>query len=98
VGAIRVARDRTYFEVAANAAADFAVNAAERDPRAPHVTIEPAEGELPARSLPAAVTGKGPARPTGKPPARNRPPGRAPLSEDRPVPRRAPQRKPANHR
>ncbi|HZS38804.1 MAG TPA: DEAD/DEAH box helicase [Polyangia bacterium] len=51
VGAIRVARDRTFFEVAAKAAADFAANAAERDPRAPHVRIEPATEPMPARSF-----------------------------------------------
>jgi len=49
VGAIRVVRDRTLVEIATGAAADFAANAAERDPRAPHVRIERAEGELPQR-------------------------------------------------
>jgi ATP-dependent RNA helicase DeaD len=51
VGAIRVARDRTYFEIAASAAADFAANAAERDPRAPHVRIGPSKDALPARTF-----------------------------------------------
>jgi ATP-dependent RNA helicase DeaD len=51
VGAIRVARDRTYFEIDARAAANFAANAAERDPRAPHVRIVPATGGLPERSF-----------------------------------------------
>jgi len=51
VGAIRVARDRTLFEIDARVAGDFAANAAERDPRAPHVRIVPAAGELPARSF-----------------------------------------------
>ena len=51
VGAIRVARDRTVFEVARAAAAEFAANAAERDPRAPNVRIAPATGALPERSF-----------------------------------------------
>jgi ATP-dependent RNA helicase DeaD len=50
VGAIRVDRDRTYFEIAAASADSFAASAAERDPRAPHVRIEPAR-ELPRRSF-----------------------------------------------
>jgi ATP-dependent RNA helicase DeaD len=41
VGAIRVARDRTVFEIDQRVAANFAANAAERDPRAPHVRITP---------------------------------------------------------
>jgi len=61
VGAIRVARDRTYFEVREGAAGEFAANAAERDPRAPHVRIERAAGELPARSF--APQAFAPARP-----------------------------------
>jgi ATP-dependent RNA helicase DeaD len=51
VGAIRVARDRTVFEIDARAAAEFAVNASERDPRAPHVRITPAAAGLPERSF-----------------------------------------------
>ncbi|HEY2747103.1 MAG TPA: DEAD/DEAH box helicase [Polyangia bacterium] len=51
VGAIRVARDRTYFEVARAAAETFAANAAERDPRAPHVRIAPSASPLPPRSF-----------------------------------------------
>ncbi|HEY0711993.1 MAG TPA: DbpA RNA binding domain-containing protein, partial [Polyangia bacterium] len=42
VGAIRVGATTSTFEIAANAAADFALSAGERDPRAPHVVIEPA--------------------------------------------------------
>ena len=41
VGAIRVGPQETVFEISGDAAADFAVSAAERDPRAPHVTFEP---------------------------------------------------------
>ena len=51
VGAIRVARDRTYFEVARRVADEFAANASERDPRAPHVRITPATGPMPPRSF-----------------------------------------------
>jgi ATP-dependent RNA helicase DeaD len=53
VGAIRVARDRTYFEIAAGAADEFAANARERDPRAPHVRISHAERPMPERSFAA---------------------------------------------
>jgi ATP-dependent RNA helicase DeaD len=42
VGAIRVGPTSSTFEIAAGAAGDFALSAAERDPRAPNVTIEPA--------------------------------------------------------
>ncbi len=47
VGAIRIARDRTYFEVASHVASEFFANASERDPRAPKVTIVAAEGPIP---------------------------------------------------
>jgi hypothetical protein len=40
VGAIRIGPRETLFEIAGPAAADFALAAAERDPRAPHVTIQ----------------------------------------------------------
>jgi ATP-dependent RNA helicase DeaD len=58
VGAIRVDRDRTYFEIAGSSADSFAASAAERDPRAPHVRIEPAR-ELPQRSFTPYRKGKG---------------------------------------
>jgi ATP-dependent RNA helicase DeaD len=51
IGAIRVARDHTVFEVRRELADDFAANAAERDPRAPHVRIAPTTDPLPERSL-----------------------------------------------
>jgi ATP-dependent RNA helicase DeaD len=51
VGAIRVSRDRTYFEIRSNAAEAFAADAAERDPRAPHVRIERAKEAMPERSF-----------------------------------------------
>jgi ATP-dependent RNA helicase DeaD len=60
VGAIRVARDRTVFEIDGKVAAEFAANAAERDPRAPHVRISPATGDLPERTF---THGKPPGRP-----------------------------------
>jgi ATP-dependent RNA helicase DeaD len=47
VGAIRIGPQGSTFEISAEAAADFALAAAERDPRAPHVVIEPADA--PAR-------------------------------------------------
>jgi ATP-dependent RNA helicase DeaD len=56
VGAIRVDRDRTFVEVAAAAAERFAANAAEVDPRAPHVRIERAEAPMPTRSVPTGRT------------------------------------------
>ncbi len=42
VGAIRVGPSETLFEISGDAARDFALSAAERDPRAPHVIFEPA--------------------------------------------------------
>ena len=71
VGAIRVARDRTYFEVARRVADEFAANAAERDPRAPHVRIAPASGPMPPRSFSPPT---GPARPHDKRPHEDRRP------------------------
>ncbi|MDB4964432.1 MAG: box helicase domain protein, partial [Myxococcales bacterium] len=53
VGAIRVARDHTLFEISSKVAREFGANAAEADPRAPNVRIGPAEGGLPARSFDA---------------------------------------------
>lgn len=41
VGAIRVGRTSSTFEIAAEASDDFALSAREIDPRAPHVRIEP---------------------------------------------------------
>ena len=41
VGAIRVGTSSSTFEIASDAAQDFALAAGEPDPRAPHVTIEP---------------------------------------------------------
>jgi ATP-dependent RNA helicase DeaD len=69
VGAIRVARDRTYFEVARPVADEFAANAAERDPRAPHVRIAPSTGPMPQRSFtppPRPQRGHGKPVPHGK--------------------------------
>jgi len=63
IGAIRVARDRTVFEVSATVAGEFAANASERDPRAPHVRIELASGELPDRTPPRHPMRRPSARP-----------------------------------
>jgi ATP-dependent RNA helicase DeaD len=64
VGAIRIARDRTFVEVARRAADEFAANASERDPRAPNVKIERATGPLPERSFSAPTPHRGAPRKT----------------------------------
>jgi hypothetical protein len=47
-----VARDSTVFEIDKRVAAEFAANASERDPRAPHVRITPSSAAgLPERSF-----------------------------------------------
>ena len=51
VGAIRVARECTYFEVAREVAEEFTANAGEPDPRAPHVRITPSSSPMPPRSF-----------------------------------------------
>ncbi len=53
VGAIRVDRDRTFVEISASVAHDFAANVAEIDPRAPHVRITRADGETVPAHRPA---------------------------------------------
>jgi ATP-dependent RNA helicase DeaD len=70
VGAIRVARDRTVFEIQARVAAEFAANASERDPRAPHVRITPSTGDLPQRSF--MPPRQHPGKPHGKHPKHRR--------------------------
>ncbi|MCU1282645.1 MAG: box helicase domain protein, partial [bacterium] len=83
VGAIRIARDRTYVEISRRAATDFAANAAEGDPRAPNVRIEPASGPLPERSF----------SPPSRPPAPHRGPPRKPdHGGHRPPVKRGPRR------
>jgi len=67
VGAIRVTRDRTYFEVARQVADEFGANAAERDPRAAHVRIVRATGPMPARSFTPSAGQRGHARPKDRP-------------------------------
>ena len=52
VGAIRVVRDKTVFEIDERVAKEFAANSSERDPRAPHVRITQSRSELPERSFP----------------------------------------------
>jgi len=47
VGTIRIGPQETIFEIAGDAAAAFAVSAAETDPRAPHVRLERVDGAPP---------------------------------------------------
>jgi hypothetical protein len=44
VGAIRIGPQETVFEIAGDAAADFALAASQTDPRAPHVRVERLDG------------------------------------------------------
>jgi len=61
VGAIRIGPRETLFEISGPAARDFEAAAAETDPRAPHVRIERAQGQL--------SNGRSPQRPrTGRAP------------------------------
>ena len=60
VGAIRVERDHTMFEIVASAAAEFAANAGEKDPRAPHVRIERAEATARLGAAPSSHDRGGP--------------------------------------
>ena len=67
VGAIRVGASSSTFEIASDAAQDFALAAGELDPRAPHVTIEPVVHgsgghSPPTRSAPPHAPRRGPAR------------------------------------
>jgi ATP-dependent RNA helicase DeaD len=50
VGAIRIGPHETIFEIAGDAAADYALAAAETDPRAPHVRVERIDGRAGAAS------------------------------------------------
>jgi ATP-dependent RNA helicase DeaD len=68
VGAIRVGQRSSTFEIAAEAADDFALASSLSDPRAPHVTIEPVEPGGPQRPAAAAHEPRG-FRPPGAPPA-----------------------------
>jgi ATP-dependent RNA helicase DeaD len=67
VGAIRIAPRETLFEIAGNAAGEFAAAAAEIDPRARHVVIERADAPQRAQD---------PASPRDRAPARERDPER----------------------
>lgn len=60
VGAIRVGPRSSTFEIAAEAASDFALAASQTDPRAPHVIIEPVHRSAPGKPPPK------PARPRPK--------------------------------
>ena len=80
VGAIRVGPSETLFEISGDAARDFALSAAERDPRAPHVTFEPAN--KPAHLVDGRDRDTRERRPTVQPrPARTQAP---PATFDRP--------------
>jgi len=59
IGAIRVGPRSSTFEIAAEAASDFALASSQTDPRAPHVTIEPVHRSAP----PPRPTRGGPRRP-----------------------------------
>jgi ATP-dependent RNA helicase DeaD len=67
VGAIRIGQRSSTFEIAAEAADDFALASSRPDPRAPHVTIEPVASTEPHR--PAAAHEPRGLRPPGAPPA-----------------------------
>jgi len=91
VGAIRIGPVETWFEIAGDAADDFAHAAAETDPRAPHVRIEraPARGggapERSRRPPPERVAPSSPSsheRPRRPPPERVAP--SSPSSHERP--------------
>jgi ATP-dependent RNA helicase DeaD len=88
IGAIRVAADRTFVEVDRRIADDFAASAGERDPRAPHVRIEPADAPLPERSH-APVPFKPGFKPGGKPFT----PGKRPAGPGHPASHKKPDHK-----
>jgi ATP-dependent RNA helicase DeaD len=77
VGAIRVGPSASEFQIAGEAAEDFALAAARPDPRAPHVVIERAHGS--GRTAPVR-----PARPREADRARPRPPSRPRQATDAP--------------
>jgi ATP-dependent RNA helicase DeaD len=62
VGSIRVGPSSSTFEIAFDAAQDFALAAGEPDPRAPHVTIEPVLQQSPPEHAPRRGPPRGPAR------------------------------------
>jgi ATP-dependent RNA helicase DeaD len=96
VGAIRVAASYTEFQIAGDAAQDFALAASRPDPRAPHVTIEAAEGQPGPKAYTSRERGPRPFQadrpyPRGDRPFQgDRPPPRGdrPFQGDRPPPRR----------
>jgi ATP-dependent RNA helicase DeaD len=77
VGAIRIGPHETLFEIAGEAAIDFALAAAEPDPRARHVRIEradaPPPGAQPAPRPPERPAPRPPERPAARAPERPRP-------------------------
>jgi ATP-dependent RNA helicase DeaD len=109
VGAIRIAPRETLFEIAGNAAAEFAAAAAEVDPRARHVVIERADATQRAPEAPRAMAPhkpqarseearparheEKPARPTPSPETEARP-AHPPAAAHEPQPRPAETHKP----
>jgi ATP-dependent RNA helicase DeaD len=96
VGAIRVGGTFTEFQIAGDAAQDFALAAARPDPRAPHVTIEAAGGQPGPKPYTSRERGPRPFQADRPYPRRDRPfqgdrppPHRdRPFQGDRPPPRR----------
>jgi ATP-dependent RNA helicase DeaD len=85
VGAIRVGPRETTFEIAGEAAADFALSASEPDPRAPHVIIERA-----SKSQHASAGSNSSPRPYSNPPP--------PYARPNPNPNVNPRAERASHR
>jgi ATP-dependent RNA helicase DeaD len=85
VGAIRVGPQSSEFEIAGEAAQDFALAASQSDPRAPHVHIEVASGTI----------GRPPAHDVHAKPERHR--GQPPLAKPSPRPAAAPVRFGGSH-
>jgi ATP-dependent RNA helicase DeaD len=87
VGAIRVGPQSSQFEIAGDAAAEFALASGEPDPRAPHVRIRRVDARA-AAPPPRAAEVRSDGRGAWRPPARRPPPG----------PRKAGNRRPPRHR
>jgi ATP-dependent RNA helicase DeaD len=68
VGFIKVEHDHTVFEIAGDAASEFAANAGERDPRAPNVRISLATG-----AAPPAITHQTPTHATSRHASKHQP-------------------------
>jgi len=85
IGAIRIGPQETVFEIAGDAAADFAVAASEPDPRARHVVIERADSSSGGRAPSHRPPPREHARPYQPPHARtSQPPSHARPQQPRP--------------